>query len=99
MATPNQITGWDYSKPTKEGTFLICYGDVETVANMRLVSVWKFEDVLFVTEQGEGDNRRLSEYVDGWKWAELTFAAGQAPDITEKEHDHMPAPSQWEDGI
>ena len=30
----NQITNWSYDKPTEEGDYLVCWGDVETQANI-----------------------------------------------------------------
>jgi len=35
----NNITNWSYDKPTEEGLYLICNGDIEVMENIQVMEV------------------------------------------------------------
>ena len=68
MTAKNIIKNWSYDKPTEEGYYLACFGDVETDAN---VSIEKFEFVRGAMRDDKG--REVRKYSSAYKFAKLVF--------------------------
>ena len=61
----NIINNWSYETPTLAGEYLICYGDIETPANVDIV----------VFTLGEGTTLRDGEKIDASKYSKsIKFA-------------------------
>jgi len=62
------VLNWDYEKPTEPGMYLACFGDVETVSNIKPVKLIAINGELFF-EDNYGMS--LAEWSDSFKWARL----------------------------
>lgn len=64
------ILNWDYEPPIEPGLYLCCYGDVETVDNVKLV---KFFECGGKIKTDEGF--LPTDYSTGCKWARLLIGS------------------------
>lgn len=66
----NKVTEWSYDIPTESGTYLVCYGDIETPANLSLNSFYHAADGKLIDK----DFDLVSEvYSKSYKFAKLSF--------------------------
>ena len=65
----NIIENWSYDKPTEEGYYLVCFGDVETPNNVSIDS-YEFQKGALRDKEG----LKVSEYSRSYKFAKLVFA-------------------------
>jgi len=66
----NKITEWSYDKPTEPGLYLTCFGDVEVINAMGLVTLYDNDGEL---EDGDGDS--VDGYNSSLKWARLLIGS------------------------
>ncbi len=64
----NKIKNWSYDKPTEEGLYLICRGDVETEYTVSFERLDFFEGSL-----RDDSGVKVSSYHNDFKYAKLEF--------------------------
>ena len=68
----NSILNWSWTKPTEEGLYLACSGDVETENNIHFIRV-KENELGMMVDTIEGD--LLEVYRPSFKFARLCVGA------------------------
>ena len=77
----NTIKNWSYDKPTEPGDYFICWGDVETEANVRFTKI-AFHDGLGCLLDDEGVVVS-GNYANGYKFARLVYSPTEIKEIEE----------------
>jgi len=70
----NNITNWSYDKPTEEGLYLICNGDIEVQENIEAVTMQRIDGVLMANFK-DGAFFWVSEMNSKFKYAKLCFGS------------------------
>ena len=65
----NIIKNWSYTPPTKEGDYLVCYGDVETEENTFVFRAKEWQGGLVDKDTG----MKISDYSSHYKFARLVY--------------------------
>ena len=66
MKAANKITSWTYDKPTEEGDYLCCYGDVETPKNVEFIRI---------------DEYCVRVFSNSYKFARLVYAPSELKEL------------------
>ena len=69
LSNQNIITNWSYDKPTQEGHYLCCFGDVETHNNV-IIDSYEFQKGALRDREG----LKVSSYSRSYKFAKLVFS-------------------------
>lgn len=64
----NPILNWSWEKPTEEGLYLACRGDVETEANIEAINIFILGGELMVYQHPEAP---VSSWPSSFKFAKL----------------------------
>ena len=72
----NKIESWSWDKPTREGDYLYCRGDVETQANTKFVRLTLIGGVLI---DDEGND--INEYHSSFKFALLVYRGSELAEL------------------
>lgn len=85
----NKIENWSYEKPTEEGYYLVCWGDVETPENVH--TVYLAVDAVDVLSCYTSSHRRVwrgtfNQYYsnNSYKFARLLFSLSEIEDAESK---------------
>ena len=70
----NNITNWSYDKPTEEGLYLICNGDIEVQDNIEAVTAQKIDGQLIMFS-GNGNAWAAHQLSASYKYAKLCFGS------------------------
>ena len=68
----NEVKDWSWEKPTEPGIYICCHGDVETAANMWMLSITELGQSYVLTDQIDMEDD-ISNYTESVKYAKLTF--------------------------
>lgn len=73
----NAIANWSYEKPSDEGDYLACYGDVETPANVHYLRLKVIDGEL----RDESTHTKITAYGDSYKFAQLVFCGSEVKEM------------------
>ena len=65
----NVIKNWTWEKPSEEGDYFVCYGDVETQNNISYMRLQYNEYSELVDQDGEN----LQPFNEKYKWAKIEY--------------------------
>jgi hypothetical protein len=71
----NIINKWSYSKPTEPGDYLVCYGDVETPANVFYVRLSNVYGIL------SGEDGFQLDHILSYKFARLVYSPTEIKEV------------------
>lgn len=71
----NIINNWSYEKPTEAGDYLVCFGDLETEANVRFER-FSIDNGQLRTSDGESIS-----YSGSYKFARLVYSPTEIKEI------------------
>ena len=81
----NFIKEWSWERPTEEGYYLMCYGDVRTAANVEPISiVHKFDHLSVIDLKGE--RTALDSFGGSYQWAKLIYSPIQIKELDNAEN-------------
>ena len=72
----NIINNWSYFKPTEPGDYLICWGDVETPANVEF-DQFKIVDGVLI----DSSKNLVSGYLNSYKFARLVYSPTEIKEL------------------
>ena len=80
MNNNNAITEWSYKKPTEQGDYLVCYGDVETESSVTYERFYMASTGTTLGHKEElfdSDGVWLKDYSSSCKYARLIYTSSE----------------------
>lgn len=76
----NIIEHWSWNKPTQEGYYLMCYGDIRTQANVWPIKAVEIRDQLHIFDT-TGERSSVAMLSDSYQWAKLIYSPTEIKEL------------------